>query len=304
MQILFSHNEYYVSTSVLFTNCKLHGGYLVVFDDSYVVDFCNRKQWKMDVDSFDIHSDCSSELSETRSELEARIYSIIHHNDFSGTSNAPCIDPKYGVEFNSNGEVSVFLKDPADVINTFTDELPKVCNLNVIPTIILDDDDDMENSKCTAGSVDTEFVETSLKKKKKKKKKKLNDESIEEYMNIVKNTNVLKEYKEKSGLNKMNSKSSDVNNVALNVAFHNERAMPMTPSEVLRQYRIGKPTESSLWYRCPQTWTPDMVKFYTKIRKSKRNFDCSEEIQKIRGTYLHFNFVPYKILFSSTILYF
>lgn len=54
----------------------------------------------MDKDLFDVQSECSSELSETRSELEARIFSIIHHNDFTGTAGIPSIDPKYGVELN------------------------------------------------------------------------------------------------------------------------------------------------------------------------------------------------------------
>jgi len=79
--------------------------------------------------------------------------------------------------------------------------------------------------------------------------------------------------------------SRNANKLALNVAFHNDRAVPMSSSEVLKQYRIGKPIESSLWYRCPETWTPDMVKFYTKIQKSKRNFDCGEELKKIKSKY-------------------
>lgn len=239
----------------------------------------------MDSDLFDEHSDCSSELSETRSELEARIYGIIHHNDFSGTSESPFIDPKYGVEFNSNGEIVVFLKDPADIVIDSTDSLFEVCNNSVIPTLVLDDDD-IETSQNTTTIVDNEFSETSLKKKKKKKNKKnVNDESIEEYINIIKNTDALKEYKEKSGLNKMNTKTSSAHKVSLNVSSNNERATPMTASEILKQYRIGKPTESSLWYRCPKTWTPDMVKFYTKIQKSKRNYDCREELNKIKGKF-------------------
>jgi len=95
----------------------------------------------------------------------------------------------------------------------------------------------------------------------------------------------LKEYKEKSGLNKMNTKTSSAHKVSLNVSLNNERATPMTASEILKQYRIGKPTECSLWYRCPKTWTPDMVKFYTKIQKSKRNYDCREELNKIKGKF-------------------
>jgi hypothetical protein len=230
----------------------------------------------MDSDLFDEHSDCSSELSETRSELEARIYSIIHHNDFSGTSESPFIDPKYGVEFNSNGEIVVFQKDPADIVINTPIKLSEVCTNRVIPTIILDDDD-LETSKDISSIIDNEFAETSLKKKKKKKKKKknVNDESIEEYINTIKNTDALKEYKEKSGLNKMNTKISKSDNVALNVvSFNNERAMPMTSSEILKQYRIGKPTENSLWYR-----------FYTKIQKSKRNYDCREVLNKIKGKF-------------------
>lgn len=240
----------------------------------------------MDSDLFDEHSDCSSELSETRSELEARIYSIIHHNDFSGTSESPFIDPKYGVEFNSNGEIVVFQKDPADIVINTPIKLSEVCTNRVIPTIILDDDD-LEISKDISSIIDNEFAETSLKKKKKKKKKKknVNDESIEEYINTIKNTDALKEYKEKSGLNKMNTKISKSDNVALNVVSFNERAMPMTSSEILKQYRIGKPTENSLWYRCPKTWTPDMIKFYTKIQKSKRNYDCREVLNKIKGKF-------------------
>jgi len=241
----------------------------------------------MDLDLFDENSDCSSELSETRSELEARIYGIIHHNDFSGTSESPFIDPKYGVEFNSNGEIVVFLKDPADIVNNPTVDLSEVCKNSVIPTLVLDEDDDIETSKgITSTIVDNEFSETSLKKKKKKKKKKNeNFESIEEYINIIKNTDVLKEYKEKSGLNKMNTKTNNADKVSLNVSLNNERAVPMTASEILKQYRIGKPTECSLWYRCPKTWTPDMVKFYTKIQKSKRNYDCREELNKIKGKF-------------------
>uniref|UniRef100_A0A2S2P5W0 Zinc finger CCHC domain-containing protein 7 n=1 Tax=Schizaphis graminum TaxID=13262 RepID=A0A2S2P5W0_SCHGA len=241
----------------------------------------------MDSDLFDEHSDCSSELSETRSELEARIYSIIHHNDFSGTSESPFIDPKYGVEFNSNGEIVVFQKDPADIVINTPITLSEVCTNKVIPTITLDDDD-LETSKDISSIIDYEFAETSLKKKKKKKKKKknVNDESIEEYINTIKNTDALKEYKEKSGFNKMNTKTSKSDNVALNVvSFNNERAMPMTSSEILKQYRIGKPTENSLWYRCPKTWTPDMIKFYTKIQKSKRNYDCKEVLNKIKEKY-------------------
>lgn len=246
----------------------------------------------MDTDPSDARSDCSSELSETQSELEARIYGIIHHNDFSGTTVAPSIDPKYGVEFTANGEVVVFLKDPVDVVAENRDvELTVVCENRVIPTIVLDDDDDdgggggggyVDNSIDTTS--DIEFAETSLKKKRKKKKKKTLDvDSIEEYINVVKSTNALEEYKEKSGLFKMKPHGSGTSKVALNVAFNNERAMPMTTSEVLKQYRIGKKTECSLWYRCPDTWTPDMVKYYTKIQKSKRNYDCQEELQKIRG---------------------
>lgn len=235
----------------------------------------------MDGNSFEVFSDCSSEGSETPSEREARIYSIVHYNDFSGTTGSPLdIDPKYGVEFNCNGEVIVFLKD---IDNTVKDT--EVCEKYVIPTITLDDDD-MESPKEETSVIDTEFAETSLKKKRKKKKKNINDESIEEYINHVKQTNALEEYKEKSGLNKVKPKSSKTDKVSLNVAFCNERAMPMTPSEVLKQYHIGKRTECSLWYRCPKTWTPDMVKYYTKIQKSHRNFDCAEELRKIKGNYL------------------
>ncbi|XP_025413250.1 zinc finger CCHC domain-containing protein 7-like isoform X2 [Sipha flava] len=220
----------------------------------------------METDFFDMSSDCSSELSETQSELESRIYSLTHHNDFSGTSELPCIDPRYGVEFNSNGEAIVFLKDPADKAINCPIELPEVCNNRIIPTITLDDSDDaLEISNDTPRVIDNEYAETSLKKKRKKKKKNLSNESIEEYINIVKTTNALKEYKEKT--------------------FPHETAMPLPPDEVLKQYRIGKPTKSSLWYRCPKTWTPDMIKFYTRIQKSKRNFDCSEELKKIRDTY-------------------
>jgi hypothetical protein len=240
----------------------------------------------METDFFDMSSDCSSELSETQSELESRIYSLTHHNDFSGTSELPCIDPRYGVEFNSNGEAIVFLKDPADKAINCPIELPEVCNNRIIPTITLDDSDDaLEISNDTPRVIDNEYAETSLKKKRKKKKKNLSNESIEEYINIVKTTNALKEYKEKSGFNKMNSRSKKADNVSLNVAFPHETAMPLPPDEVLKQYRIGKPTKSSLWYRCPKTWTPDMIKFYTRIQKSKRNFDCSEELKKIRGEY-------------------
>lgn len=243
----------------------------------------------MDTDLFHIHSDCSSEVSETQSELEARLFSIIHHNDFSGTAELPCIDPQYVVEFNTNGEVVVFLKDPSDIVNISSNKPSEVDNSNgyksVVPLITLDDDDEkiVETSKNTTYVIDNEFAETSLKKKKKKRKKKRKDDNIEEYIKIVKETNALEEYKEKSGLNKMEPKSSRIDNVALNVAFRNERAIPMTPNEVLKQYRIKKPTECSLWYRCPKSWTPEMVKFYTKIQKSKRNFDCGEELKKIKG---------------------
>lgn len=253
----------------------------------------------MDTDLIDVFSDCSSELSETQSELESRIYSFTHHNDFSGTSELPYIDPRYSVEFNSNGEAIVFLNDPADIVIKCPTELPKVCNNSVIPIITLDDSDDaleifndtasvidneyntLEIVNDTAGIVDNEYIETSLKKKRKKKKKNPKDESIEEYINIVKTTNALEEYKEKSGINKMNPKIKKTHNVSLNVAFSNKTVM--SPNEVLKQYRIGKPTENSLWYRCPKTWTPDMIKFYTRIQKSKRNFDCSEELRKIKG---------------------
>jgi len=161
---------------------------------------------------------------------------------------------------------------------------------SVIPTIVLHDEV-MESCSRDDGNVVDEFVETSLKKNKKKKKnnKYLHDKTINEYIEHVKNSNILEEYKEKSGLNKMksnNSSSFSSENVALNIAFRNERAMPMTPNDVLKQYSIGKPTEDSLWYRCPKTWTSDMVTYYTKIQKSKRNFDCGEELRKIRGTYL------------------
>jgi len=238
--------------------------------------------------SFDARSDCSSELSETQSEHEARIYSIIHHNDFSGTTVAPSIDPKYGVEFTTDGEVIVFLKDPNDILeDNHSVQIPELCNNSIIPTVTLDNDYN-DNLIPTAVESGNEFAETSLRKKKKKKKKFNSVESIEEYISIVKNTNALEEYKEKSGLNKMKPRSSNGDKVALNVAFHNERAMPMSSNEVLKQYRIGKSTENSLWYRCPDTWTPDMVKYYTKIQKSKRNFDCNEELRKIRGTYLCF----------------
>lgn len=235
-----------------------------------------------------------SESSETRSELEARIYSIVHHNDFSGTSgNPPSIDPKYGVEFSAGGEVIVYLKDTPSADIVTIDDCPSVELIanSVIPTIVLDDE--IENRSKDDGNTDVEFVETSLKKKrKKKKKKKLNnkyshDKSIDKYIEHVKNSNALEEYKKKSGLYKMEFKSDSSNNcenVALNVAFPSERAMPMSSSDVLKQYSIGKPTEDSLWYRCPKTWTPDMITFYTKIQKSKRNFDCKEEIRKIRGT--------------------
>lgn len=237
---------------------------------------------------FDVASDCSSELSETQSELEARIYSIVHHNDFSGTSVAPSIDPKYGVEFNANGEVVVYLKDPADIVIDPVVGPSEVCNTRVIPTIVLDDDNDDEVVEYERDTDVVEFVETSLKKKKKKKKKKKNNlstESIEEYIDIVKTTNALEEYKKRSGFNKMNPNSSNAENVALNVSFRNERALPLTVDEVLKQYTIGKPTEDSLWYRCPKTWTPGMIRYYTKIQKSKRNFDCGEEMRKVRGKY-------------------
>lgn len=283
----------------------------------------------MDCSFDDACSDCSSELSETRSELESRIYSIIHHNDFSGTSVAPSIDPKYGVEFNANGEVVVFLNDrppqpsspsppPVFELVLVNDRRPvaeasgvvrrATSNLGVIPTIVLDDDE-VQNAKdtsCVDVAVDGEFAETSLKKKRKRKKKNKTAaaaapvvESIEEYISIVKTTDALKQYKKDSGLDKMQPSSSKASRVSLNVAFHNERAEPMTPTEILRQYRIGKTTESSLWYRCPKTWTPDMVKYYTKIQKSKRNFDCREELNKIRGKY-QFSFKNY----TSKVYYF
>lgn len=258
----------------------------------------------MDADrSFDACSDCSSELSETRSELESRIYSIIHHNDFSGTSVEPSIDPRYGVEFNANGEVVVFLNDrpppppPSVVELVLVDDCPVVAEVSevrdndrgIIPTIVLDHDEEQSSINTTCCVVaDGEFAETSLKKKRKRKKKNKTASpvaSIEEYISIVKTTDVLEQYKKDSGLDKMQPSSSKTSRVSLNVAFHNERAMPMTPSEILKQYRIGKPNESSLWYRCPKTWTPDMVKYYTKIQKSKRNFDCREELNKIRGEY-------------------
>lgn len=157
-----------------------------------------------------------------------------------------------------------------------------------IPIINLDDND-MESSKRTTCVYNSEFAETSLRKKKKKKKKKhLNNKSIEEYIEIVKTTNALKEYKEISGLNNIKPNSSNVDNMALNISLNkNERGIQMTPREILKQYRIGKPTECSLWYRCPKTWTPEMIKFYTKIQKSKRNFDCREVLTKIKGTLIN-----------------
>lgn len=254
----------------------------------------------MDADSFDARSRCSSELSETESELEARIYGIIHHNDFSGTTFAPSIDPKYGVEFSAQGEVIVYLKDPADIVATDDSvAAPSSAvgsrNNSVIPTIIFDDDD-VESPKDNVIVINDEFDDTtSLKKKKKKKKKKAGLQNIEEYITIVKTTNVLEEYKEKSGLNKMHPRTSGATKVALNVAFHNERALPMSSYDVLKQYRIGKPTECSLWYRCPQTWTSDMVKYYTKIQKSKRNFDCAEELQKMKGKILTVKCLQYSL---------
>ncbi|XP_050430675.1 zinc finger CCHC domain-containing protein 7-like isoform X3 [Adelges cooleyi] len=241
----------------------------------------------MDVGLFDNHSDCASDISETRSELEARIYSVIHHNDFSGTTEAPFVDPKYGVEFNANGEVVVYIKDVLDSqIDHFDDDKLISCNNRVIPTIVLDDDDDVNVMESTQDILiaENEFIETSLKKKKKKKKNKVKRESIDKYIELVKNSDVLKEYRVKSGLDEMNTKKSNKDDLAMNVGFQNERAIPMTRSEVLKQYRIGKPTEDTTWYRCPKTWTSDMVKFYTKIQKSKRNFDCAEELKKIRET--------------------
>lgn len=250
------------------------------------------------MDADDAHSRCSSELSETQSELEARIYGIIHHNDFSGTTFAPSIDPKYGVEFSAQGEVIVYLKDPADIVAaddsaTISSSVVGPPNNSIIPTIILNDDV-VKSPKDSL--IDDEFYDTtSLKKKKKKKKKKAALQNIDEYITIVKSTNVLKEYKEKSGLNKMQPRSSSGVKVALNVAFPNERALPMSSYDVLKQYRIGKPTECSLWYRCPQTWTSDMVKYYTKIQKSKRNFDCTEELKKIKGKILIIKCVKYSL---------
>lgn len=64
----------------------------------------------------------------------------------------------------------------------------------------------------------------------------------------------------------------------------NENLIPMTKSDVLRQYKIGKRTRS-LWYRCPDQWTADMILFYTKIRKSKRNYDYKEELRKTKEKY-------------------
>ncbi|VVC31407.1 Zinc finger, CCHC-type [Cinara cedri] len=257
---------------------------------SYSFYHCIFKQWNMDKHISNVNSECSSELSETQSEHEARVYSIIHHNDFSGTAGVPSIDPKYGVELNSNGEVIVFLKDssntPSNQANCTPNIFSNVCNNSgvTIPIINLDDND-MLSSKNTTTVIDNEFAETSLKKKKKKKKKKinLNDKSIEEYIEIVKTTNALQEYKEISGLNQIKPKCSNADNMALNVSLNvNERGIPMKSREILKQYSIGKPTECSLWYRCPKTWTPEMVKFYTKIRKSKRNFDCQEVVRKIK----------------------
>jgi len=189
----------------------------------------------------------------------------------------------------------VYLRDPPPANILAVDdyspvELVAAAN-SVIPTIVLHDEV-MESCSRDDDNIDFEFVETSLKKNKNKKKKNkyLHDKTIDEYIEHVKKSNVLEEYKEKSGLNKMKSNNSSncssTENVALNVAFRNERTMPMTSNDVLKQYSIGKPTEDSLWYRCPKTWTSDMVTYYTKIRKSKRNFDCGEELRKIRGTYL------------------
>lgn len=64
----------------------------------------------------------------------------------------------------------------------------------------------------------------------------------------------------------------------------NENPMPMKKSDVLRQYNIGKRT-NSLWYRCPDKWTEDMILFYTKIQKSKRNYDYTEELRKTKEKY-------------------
>lgn len=252
--------------------------------------------------SVDAYSDCSgsSESSETRSELEARIYSIVHHNDFTGTTGTPpSIDPRYGVEFSAAGEVIVYLRDPPPTNILAVDDYLSVGLVaaanSIIPTIVLHDEV-MESCSRDDSNIDVEFVETSLKKNKKKKKnnKYLHDKTIDEYIEHVKKSNALEEYKEKSGLNKMKSNNSssysESENVALNVAFHNERAIPMKSNDVLKQYSIGKPTEDSLWYRCPKTWTSDMVTYYTKIQKSKRNFDCGEELRKIREK---FGFSPF-----------
>lgn len=81
----------------------------------------------------------------------------------------------------------------------------------------------------------------------------------------------------------MNYKRS---NAVPNDDFRFKRASYMTKSDVLEQYLIGKRSESSVWYRCPKTWTSEMVKFYTEIEKPKRNFDCREELKKIRSKYL------------------
>lgn len=240
----------------------------------------------MDDDLFDAHSECSSELSETQSEIEARVYGIIHHNDFSGTVGIPIVDPKYGVELNSNGEVILFLKDSSDTPNNRPNELSSACNNNGVTIPLIDLDDAAMESPTNVTSInDSEFAVTSLKKKKKKKKKKyLHDKSIEDYIEIVKTTNALKDYKEISGLNKVIPNSSTADNMALNVSLNkSERGMTMTQGDILKQYRIGKPNECSLWYRCPKTWTPEMVRFYTKIRKSKRNFDCNKVLKKIKG---------------------
>ncbi|XP_050531967.1 zinc finger CCHC domain-containing protein 7 [Daktulosphaira vitifoliae] len=241
----------------------------------------------MDSGLFDEHSDYSSDISETQSEFEARIYSVIHYNDFSGTTEEPFYDPKYGVEFNAAGEVVVYLKDIKENKSDFNDDLNEIAHHKVIPTIVLDDEDKNDytiNSTYNSNYIEEEFAETHLKKKKKKKNKKIKEGSIQEYIEFVKNNNVLKEYREKSGIDIIKSNNNNSSKMALNVACKNERALPMTKSEVLKQYRIGKSNEDSTWYRCPKTWTTDMIKFYTKIQKSKRNFDCAEELKKIRET--------------------
>lgn len=80
------------------------------------------------------------------------------------------------------------------------------------------------------------------------------------------------------------NKTNVHNDFAPDSSYINEKPMLTTKNDVLQQYKIGKRTKS-LWYRCPDQWNADMIQFYTKIRKSKRNYDYKEVLRKSKEKY-------------------